>query len=1000
MSERLARRRRLRGDPPKSVGVAAAIDDLGESVDRVRRTSPDPAALAPVEAKLDEIAKAVREHDLGGAIGNLQRDLSTLADRVETLSDAAVGSTALDAIRRQADEIQASLAALSRNAAPVERLERQIVDLGARVERFSGAATPADVAAAMKTLSDAQSQIERAAPVAALAAIERRIDELGGRVEAAARRPTLDPRPLEELARRVETVRTAIERQGAKRPDSAALATALQVINEKIDRASAAGAQSAATMATLQEMTARLEDAIQRPAAVSLDARPIEDLARRIEGVRGAVERQVGIAPKLERLEASMGELSQKLDRPAATANEIAGIETAMQALAAKVDAAADRGAAGEFKTIEELARRIEGVRKAVENNAHLSAHVQRLETGLIDISGRLDRPAHSAQIEAVDATLRRLAEKFEEAVNRPAAAHDPKPIEDLARRIDGMKGVVERQEGFAPHAARLEAALGEIREKLDQPSKSDSPGLDAALRQLAARVEEAVKRPTTVAIDPKPIEELSRRIDSMKGVVERQAPFAAHAARLEAALGEIREKLDQPAAPDAQLVNATLRQLVTRVDEAIKRPATVAIDPKPIEDLARRIDGMKGVLERQDRLAPDVARIEAALGEIREKLAQPADAQGLNATLRQLVSRVEEAGKRPAIVAVDPRPIEDLSRRIDSMKGAVERQERLAPDVARIEAALGEIRQKLDQPSLSNKGDVDSALRQLAARLEEVASRPTTVAIDPKPIEDLARRIESVRAALERPPLAPQVERLETALENVAEKLDRAAPLVDPNGLNVTLAAMNARLEEAFRRPQQVAIDREPIDALARRVEAVRETVERQTEHIDEVGRPINELARRVDAVRESVEKQTEQLDIGKLEETFRAAIAKLDRPASGGVEVGAMVGAIERLTAKVDGGASSFDVSRLETLLQDLATRVDGGQPGGDLSAVVEAIEALSMRFDRGAPMPEAVRLEGHARRGAGAARRSRRRDARLAGDGRRAAGARRQDHTGRGD
>jgi len=963
VSERLARRRRLRGEAPKPIGVAAAIDELGENVERVRRVSPDPAALAPVEAKLDEISKAVREHDLGGAIGNLQRDLTTLADRVETLSDAAVGSTALEAIRHQADEIQAALAALSRNAAPVERLERQIVDLGARVERFAGAATPADVAAAMKTLSDAQSQIERAAPVAALAAIERRIDELGGRVEAAARRPTLDPRPLEELARRVETIRAAIERQGAKRPDSAALVTALQVINEKIDRASAAGAQSAASMATLQEMTARLEEAIQRPAAVSLDARPIEDLARRIEGVRGAVERQVAVAPKLERLEASVSELTQRLDRPAATANEIAGIEAAMLALATKVDAAADRGAAGEFNTIDELARRIDGVRKAVENNAPLAEQVQRLESALSDIRGRLDRPTHSPQIEAVDATLRRLAEKFEEAVNRPAAAHDPKPIEDLARRIDGVKGIVDRQEPFAPHAARLEAALGEIREKLDQPVKSDAQGLDAAMRQLASRVEEAVKRPTTVAIDPKPIEDLARRIDSMKGAMERQAPFAAHAARLEAALGEIREKLNQPATSDAQGVNAALGQLVSRVEEAVKRPTTVTIDPKPIEDLARRIDSMKGAVERQERRAPDMTRIETALGEIREKLNQPgvADGQAAHLALQQLASRVEEAVKRSPNFAIDPKPIEELARRLDDMKGAMERRERPAPDMARIEAALGEIREKLAEPSLSDKGDVDAALRQLASRVEEVASRPTTVTIDPKPIEDLARRIESVRASLERPQaLAPQVERLETALGAVADKLDRAGPLIDSNGLNVTLAAMNARLEEAFRRPTQIAIDREPIDALARRVEAVRETVERQTEHIDEVGRPINDLARRVDAVRESVEKQAEQLDVGKLEETFRAAIAKLDRP-SGGLEAGAVVGAIERLTAKVDGGASAFDVSRLETLLQDVAARVESGHGETGLSAVVEAIEALTLRIDRGAPMPEAVRIEG---------------------------------------
>ena len=149
----------------------------------------------------------------------------------------------------------------------------------------------------------------------------------------------------------------------------------------------------------------------------------------------------------------------------------------------------------------------------------------------------------------------------------------------------------------------------------------------------------------------------------------------------------------------------------------------------------------MKGAVERQERLAPDMARLETALGEIREKLNQPAaaDAQGVNATLRQLVSRVEEAGKRPPIVAVDPRPIEELSRRIDSMKGAVERQERVAPDMARIEAALGEIREKLDQPARPTRSGVDARCASSPRGSRRPSSRPTTV--DDRPETDRGSR-------------------------------------------------------------------------------------------------------------------------------------------------------------------------------------------------------------------------------------------------------------------
>ncbi len=868
VAERLSRRRKQRDEAKATPAAAPARSDDAP----VR----DPA-LAPVEAKLEEIAKALGANDVGATVNNMQRELRRLADKVETLS------TAPDAARGQARDAEAA----REKASAVERLERQIGGLVERVERLSDASpASADIAQALKTLADAHAEIERGAPAAALQAVERRLAELGARIDASARRPALDTRPLEELARRVEAIRATIERQGASRPDSAVLATALQSLNDKFERASATGSQSAATLSTLQGMVSRLEETLRRPTAVSLDARPLEDLSRRIEGVRGLVERQGGLTPKVDKLNAAVGELAHKLDRPAPGAAEIERIERTMRDLAVQVETALGRSAVIDPKPVEDLAQRIEAVRNAVESNATLSPQVARLENGLADIRARLDRPTESPQIEAVDATLRKLAAKFEEAVNRPAPvidakpieelsrridgvkgaverqdkfaphaarleaglreirakldkpfeiesvdaalrqlasrvdeavsrpapAPDPKPIEDLARRIDGVKGAVDRQERFAPHAARLEAALRDIRAKLDKPSEIE--GVDAALRLLAARVEEAVNRPMSVALDPQPIEELARRIEGVKSILERQDKFAPHAARLEAALGDIRAKLDRPS--EIEGVDAALRQLASRVEEAVSRPVSVAVDSKPIEELARRIESVKSILERQDKFAPHAARLEAALGDIRAKLDRPSEIEGVDAALRELAARVDEAIKRPT-VALDPKPLEELSRRIDSVKAAVEGQERFGAHAARLEAGLREIRGKLDKAAQAD--GVDAALRQLASRVEEAVNRPTTVALDPKPIEDLARRIESVRASLDRPSaLAPQVERLETALGAVADKLDRATP-VDASGLNTTLAEMNARLEEAFRRAPSTEINREPIDALARRV-------------------------------------------------------------------------------------------------------------------------------------------------------------------------------------
>ena len=679
VSERLARRR--------NKGDAAA---------------PPPAAPTAPREKIQEKIQEKIADKLDASVGEMQRELRRLADKVETLT---------------AQPAEKDSAAIGQAVA--ERRERRIADLAERMEKV-GAPAREEFEQAMKSVKDARGEIERGAPAAALQGVERRLDELGARVEAAARRPAVDPRPFEDLAQRVETIRAAIERQGA-RPDAAILAAALRTLDEKLDRASATGAQSAAATTVLQGMVARLEAALQRPTTASIDARPIEELSRRIEGVRGLVERQGGLAPKVDNLNAAIGALAQKFERPAATVAEIEKLEAALLQLSAQVETALARSAAVDAKPVEDLARRIDAVRKAVESNGALAPQVNRLEAALGEIRAKLDRPPQSPQIEAVDASLRNLAAKFEQAVNRPTA-FDTKPIEELSRRIDSMKGAVERQEKFAPHAARMEAALGEIRARLDQTGDAQS---------------------------------------------------------------------------------------------------------------------------------------------------------------------------------------------------------------------------------------VDLALRDLAARLDEAVNRPATISLDPKPIEDLARRIESVRESLENPTLSSHAERLESALGAVADKLDSAS-IIDANGINSTLEAMNARLEEAFRRPPEIA-------ALSERVEAVRESVARHAEQLDVVGRPFDELAKRLDGLREIVERQAGQLDAGRLEQAFRGAVAHIERPGIATQDVAILIEAIEALAAKVERGAPSSDFSHMEAALAHLVDRLENQDSGGsDLAAVAEALAELSAKVERTATPFDGKRLE----------------------------------------
>ncbi|HXT06652.1 MAG TPA: hypothetical protein VN715_06930 [Roseiarcus sp.] len=710
--------------PEREDPVAARLDALAR---RAARPPAPPAAKPGVEtaaapAEDDETFRLVAERL---ARRRRQRQEATPESKpepatAEAASDAAVAEMQRH-LRRLADKVETLVPAAPEGAPAAEkdgataRIERQLAELAERMERL---AQPASAPKAAAPGEPTPASAERGA--GAMQNVERRLDELGARVEAAARRPAPDTRPLEELARRVEAIRAAIERQGAVRPENAAFAAALTNLNDKLDRATLGGAQSAATITALHGLAGRLEEALQRPATATLDPRPIEELSRRIEGVRGLVERQSSLVPKVEEITAAVGELQQKLPRAAATSAEIERLEAGLRQLSGEVQALG-RAEPVDMRPVEALGRRIEDMRRAVESQQAFQPQVERLEVGLAEIRARLERPAQNPQIEAVDATLRKLAAKFEQAANRPA--QDPRPIEELSRRIDAVRGVAER--GFAPHAARLEAALTDIRAQFDKPA----PEVDAALRELAAKIEEAISRPATVSLDPRPIEELARRIES------------------------VRESLDRPAA------------------------------------------------------------------------------------------------------------------------------------------------------------------------------------------------------------LGPQAERLESALGAVAERLDRAQPSIDAQGINSTLAAMNARLEEAFRRPSQIEIDRAPIDALSARVDAVRKTVERQAEQFDIVGRPIDELGRRLETLREAVERQSGQFDGDRLEEALRGAAEKLGRPNVGPEEFRAVVSAIQALATKIDDG-SALAGARVEDLLARVADRLDRPSlelPGLDL---IDAIADLSAKIDR--PAPDLSRIE----------------------------------------
>ena len=335
------------------VALEGAMRDLSERVASMRDTGARETLVAPVEALVDQVLDALRAHDPHAAVQGLEREIRAIDAKVDAIAQGVVNPAAFERIRSQTEEVRNLLAAAAMRPVPVERLEKQIADLADRVERLASSPAPqAESERVVALLADARAQIERSTPAAALSAIERRLEQLAQRMDQALQRPRPAPGvesgAVEDLARRIDAVRAAIERQNGARPDAAKLEAALRDISQKLDRPTVAAANPDALAAMFQDLAARIDRRVSptidikpiEQALRSLGDRPVEIDTTPIENmVRDLGARFVApTAPDLRPLESLLRDINQKLDRGATSASPPDEIAAMIRDLGAHID--------------------------------------------------------------------------------------------------------------------------------------------------------------------------------------------------------------------------------------------------------------------------------------------------------------------------------------------------------------------------------------------------------------------------------------------------------------------------------------------------------------------------------------------------------------------------------------------------------------------------------------------------------------------------------------
>jgi localization factor PodJL len=475
-SELAAMSRSLANLAPRNAVVAleGAMRDLSERVAALG----DGGARDALSALIVEAREALRAHDPHAAVAGLERELRTLGAKVDALAQGVVDPAAFQRIRVQTEEVRNLLAAAASRPVPVERLERQISELADRVDRLAASPAPQAESARLGALiADARAQIERSIPAAALTAIEHRLEELAQRMDAALRRPPqpapIDPQIFEDLARRIDSLHGAVERQ----PDPARLEAVLRDIAQKLDRPAAVGGSLEPLTGMVRDLGARLDQRVGPP----LDIAPLEQALRAL----GDRPIEIDTAP----IEAMVRDLGAKLV-PAA-APDMRPFEVLLREISQKLDRGAASAPAGE------LAAMIRELGQHIDERVGQKLNTRPLEEALTALRDRLESgPAEQLNLKFIEEVADLLAERLDRRGG--GAGVD---AEALAGQIAVIHDRLDALQSGSPGAA-LEQRIADLVDELDAtrramqaPQAPVAGGLADSFAELRAEQEDSDKR-------------------------------------------------------------------------------------------------------------------------------------------------------------------------------------------------------------------------------------------------------------------------------------------------------------------------------------------------------------------------------------------------------------------------------------------------------------------------------------------------------------------------
>jgi localization factor PodJL len=473
----------------------------------------------------------------------------------------------------------------------------------------------------------------------------------------------------------------------------------------------------------------------------------------------------------------------------------------------------------------------------------------------------RADQSASAVGLDAMRAEIEAMRQSLFDLAPRNAVVALEGAIHDLVQRVEMLRQSGHVESMLAP----LEAVAVEFRTALKAHDlQAVAAGLEREIRVIGRKIDslaataikpetfERIRRQTeevrnllaAAALRTPPLERLERQIGELADRVERLgASPAPHSESAEMAtlLAEACRQIERSTPPEALIsIEQRLEQIATRLDQELARPnMPAAIDPGPLDDLARRIDGVRQSLEALPHATIDTGPIESLLRDFDAKLAggrSETDAQALQSIFVEISHKLDRLAD-PTIGArrLDP-VLHELGVRLDAVAAPV--------DLNPIQTMLRSLEAKLEATAAAplDPQVVEQVADLVARRLHDVSVRRVDLEAVAQQIDTIYDRIDALaakgaRADDPQPVMQQLLERLREAEQAGASLAAESSAAINA-ALGEHLTELRVEQASADQRTQSRLADLQSIlETLAMRLESIES--ELAAEDVDEELRP-----------------------------------------------------------------------------------------------------------------------------------------------------------------